>query len=89
MSSPSIKLAKSSQSSSSLEDDVVSTKFSFKKVVFCYIIIIFALLLICKPSFILKKETLNDVDKNVSYTKLFLWELILCIPLIFYYIINY
>ena len=98
MVSPSIKLAKSNQSS--VEDehtDSSPSSYSFssiltrcdKKLVFVYIIVVFVLLLICKPKFILEKKTLNDDSKNISYSKLFLWELVLCIPLILHYIINY
>ena len=101
MVSPSIKLAKSNQSSSVETDytntDVSSSSFSSsssmlkcdKKMCFYYIVIVFVLLLICKPKFILEKKTLNDDSKNISISKLILWQLIFCIPLIFYYIINY
>ena len=101
MVSPSIKLAKSNQSSSVETDytntDVSSSSFSSsssmlkcdKKMCFYYIVIVFVLLLICKPKFILQKKTLNDESTNISVSKLVLWQLILCIPLIFYYIINY
>jgi len=103
MVSPSIKLAKSNQSSSVETDytntDVSSSSSSFsssssmlkcdKKMCFYYIVIVFVLLLICKPKFILEKKTLNDDSKNISISKLILWQLIFCIPLIFYYIINY
>ena len=96
MVSPSIKLAKSNQSSS-VESDYTNTDVSSsslmlkcdKKMCFYYIIIVFVLLLICKPKFILEKKTLNDESKNISVSKLILWQLIFCIPLIFYYIINY
>ena len=96
MVSPSIKLAKSNQSSS-VESDYTNTYVSSsslmlkcdKKMCFYYIIIVFVLLLICKPKFILEKKTLNDDSKNISVSKLILWQLIFCIPLIFYYIINY
>ena len=98
MVSPSIKLAKSNQSSS-VESDYRNTDLSSsssplmlkcdKKMCFYYIIIVFVLLLICKPKFILEKKTLNDESKNISVSKLILWQLIFCIPLIFYYIINY
>ena len=65
MVSPSIKLAKSNQSSSVETDytntDVSSSSFSSsssmlkcdKKMCFYYIVIVFVLLLICKPKFIL------------------------------------
>ena len=107
MVSPSIKLAKSNQSSS-VETDYTNTDVSSsssssslsfsssssmlkcdKKMCFYYIVIVFVLLLICKPKFILEKKTLNDDSKNISISKLILWQLIFCIPLIFYYIINY
>ena len=102
MVSPSVKLAKSNQSSS-VETDYTNTDVSSsssssssfsiskcdKKICFYYIVIIFVLLLICKPKFILEKKTLNDDSKNISVSKLILWQLIFCIPLIFYYIINY
>lgn len=98
MVSPSVKLAKSNQSSSVESDytntDVSSSSSSLmlkcdKKMCFYYIIIVFVLLLICKPKFILEKKTLNDESKNILVSKLILWQLIFCIPLIFYYIINY
>jgi hypothetical protein len=104
MVSPSVKLAKSNQSSS-VETDYTNTDVSSsssssisssssmlkcdKKMCFYYIVIVFVLLLICKPKFILEKKTLNDDSKNISISKLILWQLIFCIPLIFYYIINY
>ena len=96
MVSPSVKLAKSNQSSY-VESDYTNTYVSSsslmlkcdKKMCFYYIIIVFVLLLICKPKFILEKKTLNDESKNISVSKLILWQLIFCIPLIFYYIINY
>lgn len=98
MVSPSIKLAKSNQSSAIETDDtILSSPLSLslsiskcdKKICFYYIVIVFVLLLICKPKFILQKKTLNDESTNISVSKLVLWQLILCIPLIFYYIINY
>ena len=102
MVSPSVKLAKSNQSSSVEIGDAntdssssSSSSFSFslskcdKKIYFYYSVIVFVLLLICKPTFILEKKTLNDDSKNISVSKLILWQLIFCIPLIFYYIINY
>ena len=99
MVSPSVKLAKSNQSSSVEIDDAntdsSSSSISFslskcdKKIYFYYSVIVFVLLLICKPKFILEKKTLNDDSKNISVSKLILWQLIFCIPLIFYYIINY
>jgi hypothetical protein len=102
MVSPSVKLAKSNQSSSVEEVDTTSVSSSSlssslslslsrcdKKICFYYVIIVFVLLLICKPKFILEKKTLNDESKNISVSKLILWQLIFCVPLIFYYIINY
>jgi len=98
MVSPSIKLAKSNQSSAIETDDtILSSPLSLslsiskcdKKICFYYIVIVFVLLLICKPNFILQKKTLNDESTSISVSKLVLWQLILCIPLIFYYIINY
>jgi hypothetical protein len=98
MVSPSIKLAKSNQSSAIETDDtILSSPLSLslsiskcdKKICFYYIVIVFVLLLICKPKFILQKKTLNDESTNISVSKLVLWQLVLCIPLIFYYIINY
>lgn len=96
MVSPSIKLAKSNQSSSlevdsSKELSSLSLSLSTcdKKICFYYTIIVFVLLLICKPKFILEKKTLNDNSKNISISKLILWQLVFCVPLIFYYIINY
>ena len=94
MVSPSIKLAKSRQSSSTDDSHVDSSSSSIltrcdKKLVFVYIIVVFVLLFICKPKFILEKKTLNDESKNISYSKLLLWELIFCIPLILHYIVNY
>jgi hypothetical protein len=99
MVSPSVKLAKSNQSSSveidNANTDSSSSSLSFslskcdKKIYFYYSVIVFVLLLICKPKFILEKKTLNDDSKNISVSKLILWQLIFCIPLIFYYIINY
>ena len=96
MVSPSIKLAKSNQSSAIETDDtILSSPLSIsiskcdKKICFYYIVIVFVLLLICKPKFILQKKTLSDESTNISVSKLVLWQLVLCIPLIFYYIINY
>jgi hypothetical protein len=96
MVSPSIKLAKSNQSSfievdSTKELSSLSLSLSRcdKKICFYYTIIVFVLLLICKPKFILEKKTLNDDSKNISISKLILWQLVFCVPLIFYYIINY
>jgi hypothetical protein len=96
MVSPSVKLAKSNQSSSvEIDDANTDSSISFslskcdKKIYFYYSVIVFVLLLICKPKFILEKKTLNDDSKNISVSKLILWQLIFCIPLIFYYIINY
>lgn len=96
MVSPSIKLAKSNQSSF-IEVDSTQELSSFslslskcdKKICFYYTIIVFVLLLICKPKFILEKKTLNDDSKNISISKLILWQLVFCVPLIFYYVINY
>lgn len=98
MVSPSIKLAKSNQSSfievdsaKELSSSSLSLSLSRcdKKICFYYTIIVFVLLLICKPKFILEKKTLNDDSKNISISKLILWQLVFCVPLIFYYIINY
>ena len=97
MVSPSVKLAKSNESSSSVESNDTNADSSSsismlkcdKKICFYYIVIVFVLLLICKPKFILEKKTLNDESKNISVSKLILWQLIFCVPLIFYYIINY
>ena len=94
MVSPSIKLAKSNQSSfievdSTKELSSLSLSRCDKKICFYYTIIVFVLLLICKPKFILEKKTLNDDSKNISISKLILWQLVFCVPLIFYYIINY
>ncbi len=95
MVSPSVKLAKSNQSSfievDSKELSSVSLSLSRcdKKICFYYTVVVFVLLLICKPKFILEKKTLNDNSKNISISKLILWQLVFCVPLIFYYIINY
>lgn len=98
MVSPSIKLAKSNQSSfievdstKELSSSSLSLSLSRcdKKICFYYTIIVFVLLLICKPKFILEKKPLNDDSKNISISKLILWQLVFCVPLIFYYIINY
>jgi len=81
MTIPSIKMTK-------LEKIEPST-FSDKKIAFYYFCIVFILLLICKPTFILKKEHLHEKPTKISYSQLFLWQLILCTPLILNYIINY
>lgn len=54
-----------------------------------YPLITLVLLIICKPKFILRRENLHENPTKISYSKLLLWQLILCTPLIFYYIINY
>ena len=68
MVSPSIKLAKSNQSSAIETDDtILSSPLSLslsiskcdKKICFYYIVIVFVLLLICKPKFILQKKNVK------------------------------
>ena len=87
MSSPSIKTAKASESSNELKENI---SFSFnKKIYFLYAIIVLILLLICRPSFIMKKEGLLEKEKTISYSKLLMWEIIICFPLFFNYIIIY
>ena len=54
------------------------------KFCFYYVIITFILLLLCKPSFIKDNKKIG-----LSYSKLLLWELVVCLPLILYYIINH
>ena len=88
MTSPTIKTTKVGESDTKSETVSTFSKCD-KKMCFYYIVIVFVLLLICKPKFILEKKTLNDDSKNISISKLILWQLIFCIPLIFYYIINY
>ena len=89
MSSPSIKTARASESLNEIKENIYSMSHCDKKIYFLYAIIVFILLLICRPSFIMKKETLLEKEKNISYSKLIIWEIILCFPLFFYYIINY
>ena len=60
----------------------------YNKMIFYYAVLVFALLLLCKPAFVMTKLTINDDDLKLSYPKLFLWEIILCLPFIFHYIIN-
>ena len=82
MTSPTIKTTK-------IEKPIAPDTFSVKKLSFYYACAVFILLLICKPAFILKKENLHEKPTKISYSKLFLWQLIFCIPLIFNYVINY
>jgi hypothetical protein len=89
MSSPSIKTARASESSNEIKENIYSMSYCDKKIYFLYAIIVFTLLLICRPSFIMKKEGLLEKEKNISYSKLIIWEIILCFPLFFYYVINY
>ena len=53
-----------------------------------YFMISFLVLIICRPSFILKKEHIDEEPTKLSYSKLLLWQLIFCFPLILDYIIN-
>ena len=60
-----------------------------KKMCFGYAIVVFVLLLICRPSFIMKKVGLLEKEQTISYSKLIIWQIVLCFPLFFYYVINY
>ena len=60
----------------------------YNKMLCYYAVLVFILLLVCKPSFVMVKLTVNDSDLKLSYPKLFLWEIVLCLPFIFHYIIN-
>jgi len=84
MVSPSVLKTKITQNESELEEIITS---SYKKFFIYYVIITFILLLLCKPSFIMKNDSVED-EYTISYSKVFLWELILCLPFIFDYIIN-
>jgi len=91
MVSPTVVTAKkrSNNVSSDLEPDC---KTISKKFFIYYAIVIFILMIVCKPSFVTLSIT-SDIlvekqEKIVSYSKLLLWELILCLPFILYYIIN-
>lgn len=57
------------------------------KIFIYYSIVIFILLLLFKPPCIMKKDYFKK-EKRISITKLIFWEIVLCLPLIFYYIIN-
>ena len=66
MVSPSVKLAKSNESSSLESNDTnagssssISMLKCDKKICFYYIVIVFVLLLICKPKFILEKKNIK------------------------------
>ena len=87
MVSPSVLKTKITQNESELEEIVTS---SYKKIFIYYVIITFILLLLCKPSFIMKNDSVDFTEEKytISYSKVVLWELILCLPFIFYYIIN-
>jgi len=84
MVSPSVLKTKITQNESELEEIITS---SYKKFFIYYVIITFILLLLCKPSFIMKNDSVED-EYTISYSKVLLWELILCLPFIFDYIIN-
>jgi len=84
MVSPSVLKTKITQNESELEEIITS---SYKKIFIYYVIITFILLLLCKPSFIMKNDSVED-EYTISYSKVLLWELILCLPFIFDYIIN-
>ena len=57
------------------------------KIFIYYSIAIIILLLLFKPPCIMKKDHFKK-EKRISITKLLFWEIVLCLPLIFYYIIN-
>jgi hypothetical protein len=82
MSSPSIETTKSKI--------IENIKNNSKNIYIYYPIIVFILLLIIRPKFIIIYKTLNDNKKDIkiSKMKLLLWETIFCLPLVFYYIIN-
>ena len=88
MTSPTIRTTKVSESDA--KSEMVST-FSKcdKKMCFGYAIAVFILLLICRPSFIMKKVGLLEKEQTISYSKLIIWQIVLCFPLFFYYVINY
>lgn len=80
MSSPNIKTIKK-----------IEQNFNFLKtpisIYIYYPIIVFFLLVILKPKIIMKKNNLKK-DSEISTIKVLLWELLFCLPLIFYIIIN-
>jgi hypothetical protein len=82
MSSPTIETTK---------NKIVETiKNNSTKIYIYYPLLILILLVLCKPNFIMIRKTLNDKEKDIkiSKMKLLLWQIILCLPLVFYYIIN-
>lgn len=83
MSSPSIETTKN-------KNKVKEETLKFDKIYIYYPIIIFILLLLFRPKFIMIQKTLIDRDKDIkiSKIKLLLWQIIFCLPLVFYYIIN-
>jgi hypothetical protein len=80
MSSPNIKTIKKNEQ---------NINFNFLKtpIYIYYPIIVFFLLVILKPKIIMKKNNLKK-DSEISIIKVLLWELLFCLPLIFYIIIN-
>ena len=84
MTSPTIKTTKVGESDAKSETVSTFSKCD-KKMCFGYAIAVFVLLLICRPSFIMKKVGLLEKEQTISYSKL----IVLCFPLFFYYVINY
>jgi hypothetical protein len=88
MTSPSVKTTKVYESDATSEK-VSSFSKCDKKMCFGYVVAVFILLLICRPSFIMKKVGLLEKEQTISYSKLIIWQIVLCFPLFFYYVINY
>jgi hypothetical protein len=88
MTSPTIKTTKLGESDTKSENVSTFSKCD-KKMCFGYAIAVFVLLLICRPSFIMKKVGLLEKEQSISYSKLIIWQIVLCFPLFFYYVINY
>ena len=88
MTSPTIKTTKVGESDAKSETVSTFSKCD-KKMCFGYAIAVFVLLLICRPSFIMKKVGLLEKEQTISYSKLIIWQIVLCFPLFFYYVINY
>ena len=75
-------------SSPSMKTRKLDTECDKSKYYLLYFMISFLVLIICRPSFILKKEHIDEEPTKLSYSKLLLWQLIFCFPLILDYIIN-
>jgi hypothetical protein len=89
MTSPSIKTTKVYDGLDDKTEKISSFSKCDKKMCFGYAVAVFILLLICRPSFIMKKVGLLEKEQTISYSKLIIWEIVLCFPLFFYYVINY